>query len=222
MKTILITGSSRGIGEATARIFAKHGWNIVLNYNHSEQKAITLANDLGKYANVLCVKADVGNNAELNDLYRLAREKFGKIDAVVNNAGVTVEKMLVDMTFGEIRSVVDTNLVGTINSCRLALNQFDGEGTIVNISSCQGEIGASCEAVYASTKAGISCLSRSLIDEYADTSVRIFDLPLGWVDTDMTARYTKSEKQEFLSANPQFKAQTKTQVAKTIYDLITK
>ena len=80
MKTILITGSSRGIGEATARMFAKHGWNIVLNYNHSEQKAITLANDLGKYANVLCVKADVGNNAELNDLYRLAREKFGKIE----------------------------------------------------------------------------------------------------------------------------------------------
>lgn len=222
MKTILITGSSRGIGEAIARVFAKNGWNIVLNFNRSEQKATALAKELGKLTNVLCVKADVGNNDELEDLYRWAIEKFGKIDAVVNNAGVTIEKMLVDMTYDEIKTVVDTNLVGTINSCRLALNQFDGEGTIVNISSCQGEIGASCEAVYASTKAGISCLSRSLIDEYADTHVRIIDLPLGWVDTDMTARYTKAEKQEFLSANPQFKAQTKTQVAQSVFDLITK
>lgn len=222
MKTILITGSSRGIGEAIARVFAKNGWNIVLNFNRSEQKATALAKELGKLTNVLCVKADVGNNDELEDLYRWAIEKFGKIDAVVNNAGVTIEKMLVDMTYDEIKTVVDTNLVGTINSCRLALSQFDGVGAIVNISSCQGEIGASCEAVYASTKAGISCLSRSLIDEYADTSVRIFDLPLGWVDTDMTARYTKAEKREFLNANPQFKAQTKEEVAQSVFDLITK
>ena len=222
MKTILITGSSRGIGAAIARRFAREGWNIVLNYNKSEQKARLLARSLAKQTEVLCIKADVSKNDELKNLFDLANQKFGKIDVVINNAGITLEKMLVDMTFDEIRSVIDTNLLGTINSCRLALRQFDGKGVIVNISSCQGVIGASCESVYASSKAGISCLTKSLQDEYLGTDVKLFDLPLGWVDTDMTAHYTTTDKKEFLNANPQFKFNTKKQVAEMVFNLVTK
>ena len=221
MNTILITGSSRGIGAAVAERFAREGWNVVINYNKHEAQAKALAQRL-TMSNTLCIGCDVSDPSAVEKMFEQAKARFGSIDVVVNNAGITKEGMLIDQDIASIQQVVNVNLLGTIYTTKQALQNFGSNGgKIVNISSCQGISGASCESVYAASKAGITALSKSLAAEYQFSNVKIYDLPLGWVDTDMTAPYTVAQREEFLRENPSVKHQTAYEVAQDIYDLVT-
>ena len=155
-------------------------------------------------------------------MFDTVKSSFGRIDVLVNNAGITKEGMLIDLTERDISKIVNTNLLGTIISTQHALRQFDGRGKIVNISSCQGALGASCESVYAATKAGITAFTKSIALEYSNSDIEVYDLPLGWVDTDMTKHYSKQDREDFLRDNPSVKYQTCDEVAQQIFSLTTK
>ncbi|MFQ6773378.1 MAG: SDR family oxidoreductase [Clostridia bacterium] len=221
MKTVLITGSSRGIGAKTAEVFALNGWNVVINYNKNKTKADILAGYLSQYCNVMTIQCDVSKPEEVAQMFATIAQTFGRIDVLVNNAGITKEDMLIDLSTQDITDIITTNLLGTIICSQHALMQFDGRGKIINISSCQGELGASCESVYSATKAGITAFSKSISAEYEDSDIQVYDLPLGWVDTDMTAHYTDAERIDFLQANPNVQYQSADEVAQQIYNLAT-
>ncbi|MBO4936789.1 MAG: SDR family oxidoreductase, partial [Clostridia bacterium] len=130
MKTILITGSSRGIGAKTAEVFALNGWNVVINYNKNKTKADILAGYLSQYCNVMTIQCDVSKPEEVAQMFAQVAQTFGRIDVLVNNAGITKEDMLIDLSAQDITDIITTNLLGTIICSQHALMQFDGRGKI--------------------------------------------------------------------------------------------
>lgn len=189
MKTVIITGASRGIGSAAAIAFAKQGCNIVLNYNNSEEKALALAKTIrDSYGvDVLAVKADVASSKQVNEMTEKALEQFGKIDILVNNAGISQQKLFTDITDEDWRRMLDINLTGVFNCCRSVLPCMirNHSGAIVNISSMWGQTGASCEVHYSAVKAGIIGLTKALAKEVGPSGIRVNCVAPGVVMTDM-------------------------------------
>lgn len=189
MKTVIITGASRGIGSATAIAFAKQGCNIVLNYNNSEEKALALAKTIrDSYGvDVLAVKADVASSKQVNEMTEKALEQFGKIDILVNNAGIAQQKLFTDITDEDWRRMLDINLTGVFNCCRSVLPCMirNHSGAIVNISSMWGQTGGSCEVHYSAVKAGVIGLTKALAKEVGPSGIRVNCVAPGVVMTDM-------------------------------------
>ncbi|MBE6824253.1 MAG: SDR family oxidoreductase [Ruminococcaceae bacterium] len=197
MKTALITGASRGIGTACAIALAKCGYNIVLNYNKSEEEALTLAKIItNNYSvDVLCVKADVSDKVQVDDMVKKAEEKFSTIDVLVNNAGVSLQKLFTDTTPQQWDEVVSTNLTSVYNVTHAVLPLMIKEhsGSIVNISSMWGETGASCEVAYSASKAGVIGLTKALAKEVAPSNVRVNCVTPGVIMTDMMSSFKEDE-----------------------------
>lgn len=189
MKTVIITGASRGIGSAAAIAFAKQGCNIVLNYNNSEEKALALAKTIrDSYGvDVLAVKADVASSEQVNEMTEKVLEQFGSIDILVNNAGVAQQKLFTDITDEDWRRMLDINLTGVFNCCRSVLPCMirNHSGAIVSISSMWGQTGASCEVHYSAAKAGIIGLTKALAKEVGPSGIRVNCVAPGVVMTDM-------------------------------------
>ena len=166
MKTALITGASRGIGTACAIAMAKCGYNIVLNYNNSEEKAMKIAEIIKENysVDVLCVKADVSDKTQVDEMVNSALDTFSHIDVVVNNAGIALQKLFTDTTADDWNKVISTNLSSVYNVCHAVLPSMIREhsGSIVNISSMWGQVGASCEVAYSASKAGVIGLTNAL------------------------------------------------------------
>lgn len=203
-KTVVVTGSSRGIGKAIALGFARKGWNIVVNSKTSEKEGRAVAKECETFGvRAIYVKADVSRLDEVEKLAKEAYAAFGKVDALVNNAGVAQSKLFVDCTNDDIQSVLVGNLLCTTNCCLEFLKEMRKTGgVIVNISSFQGQKGASMETLYATAKAGILGLTKSLAAEYGPSGVRVNAILPGFIETDMTACYSKEEKQEFAANTP--------------------
>jgi 3-oxoacyl-[acyl-carrier protein] reductase len=167
MKTILITGASRGIGASIAEEFAKSGYNVVINYNNSYEKALELKEKLK--GNIEIYKADVGDFNEAKELCKFCIERFGQIDVLVNNAGISQIKPFADISEAEWDEMMRINLKSVFN---LSRNVIDGmihrkEGKIINIASIWGEVGGSCEVHYSTAKAGIIGFTKALASELA-------------------------------------------------------
>ena len=192
MKTIVITGASRGIGAEIVRAFAEKGNNIVINYNKSEAKAQKLAEDsISLGAQVLVQKADVSKPEEVKLLFQKTVEVFGKVDVLVCNAGISISNLLMDMSDEDIQSLVQTNLVSAIYCAREASKiMIQNEwGRIVNISSIWGVVGASVESVYSATKAGIIGFSKAIAKELGRSNITVNVVAPGAIKTDMLACY---------------------------------
>ena len=201
MKTVLITGASRGIGEQIARAFSSSGYNVVINYNKSEERA----KKLGEELNAPIFKADVSKFDQAKALVDFAIEKFGKIDVLVNNAGIALpQKVLQDVSEDEFDNIVAVNLKSTFNCCKLVIDGmvFNGGGSIINISSIWGQVGASCEAVYSMTKAGIIGFTKSLAQELAPSKIRVNAVAPGFIQTDMNAHLSNEDIDDFLQSVP--------------------
>ena len=161
MKTAVITGAARGIGAATAKLFAEKGFNVCVNYVRSEEKAQALARAL---PSAVAIKADVSIKEEARALIDTAVETFGGIDVLVNNAGIALpQKLVTDVSDEEFNEIFNTNIKGTHNAVSAALPYMISRksGSIVNLASLWGVRGGSCEAVYTSSKAaviGYTCL----------------------------------------------------------------
>lgn len=188
-KVILITGASRGIGRALAYGLAQDDSNIIIaNYNKSEDKANELKDELvsnGK--NIEIYKADVSKRNEVEDMVSFLINKYGKIDVLINNAGISFVKMFTDVSDEDWNHVINTNLYSVfVTSQEVAKNMISRKsGIIINISSIFGVIGASCESIYSVTKAGIDAMTKSLAKEFSYSNIRVNSIAPGLIDTEM-------------------------------------
>lgn len=205
MKTAIITGASRGIGRATATLLAQNDYNVVINYNHSEDQAKALVDELtAQGLSAVCYKADVSDEAQAEALVRFTLDRWGKVDLLVNNAGISTSGLLIDMPIEQINDTISVNLTGTIvMTQKVAKGMLSNQsGNIVNISSIWGEIGGSCEAVYSATKGGVIAFSKAMAKELGYNNIRVNCIAPGIIDTDMNARLSTSDVQNIIDDIP--------------------
>ena len=167
-KTVLITGASRGIGKAIAKLFAENNYNVVINYNKSEYEAKELQNYLiSKGCSVRIFKADVSNINEVNSLINYTIGQFEKIDVLINNAGISKTNLFTDISYEEWNEIMNVNLNGVFYTTKKALQYMIPEmnGKIINISSIWGIVGGSFEVHYSASKAAIIGMTKALAKE---------------------------------------------------------
>ena len=203
-KTILITGASRGIGHALALAYAKKQYNLVICGRNSR----TLENTADEIrllgADYLAVTCDVGKYEEVKALFDRISERFGNIDVLINNAGISHIGLLQDMSIDDWNNIVNTNLSSVFSTCRLAIPHMirNHSGSIINISSVWGVCGASCEVAYSATKGGINAFTKALAKELAPSSINVNAIACGVIDTDMNRCFSDEERQNIIEEIP--------------------
>ena len=190
-KTCIVTGASRGIGRQIALTLAEMGADIVINYNASSGAAeavIAAVQALGRKA--LMVQADVSKSEDAKKLIDAAMAEFGKIDVLVNNAGITRDGLLAIMKEDDWNAVIATNLTGVFNTTKLATKQMLRKkyGRVINISSVVGITGNAGQANYAASKAGVIGFTKSVAREFAQKNITANVVCPGFIETDMTAQ----------------------------------
>ena len=187
-KTVLITGASRGIGRAIAKLFAENNYNVVINYNKSEDRAKELHNYLtNKGYSVRIFKADVSNINEVNSLVNYTIGQFEKIDVLINNAGISKTNLFTDISYEEWNEVMNVNLNGVFYTTKKALQYMLPEmsGKIINISSIWGMVGGSFEVHYSASKAAIIGMTKALAKELGPSNINVNCIAPGVIKTDM-------------------------------------
>ena len=197
-KTIFITGGSRGIGEAIVRMSAGK-YNVAFTYNRSKERALDIEKSLNdKFGGVFAVYCDVSDEQSVQDAVTAVKKRFGKIDVLVNNAGIAKSGLLIDFSIDDWKNLFDVNVNGTFNVTKAVLADMmsRGDGAIVNVSSVWGVKGASMEVAYSSTKAAIVGFTKALAKEVAPSNVRVNAVAPGAIDTDMMSVYSSEEIDE--------------------------
>ncbi|MEG0296149.1 MAG: 3-oxoacyl-[acyl-carrier-protein] reductase [Clostridium sp.] len=199
-KCAVITGAARGIGRAIAIKYAKLGANIVINYRSSEAEARELEDELKSYdVEVLVVKADVSDFNQANELIVKAKEQFGSIDIIVNNAGITKDGLAMRMKEEDFDKVIEVNLKGVFNVLRAVspIMVKQKYGKIVNMASVVGIIGNAGQLNYCASKAGVIGMTKSLARELGSRNINVNAIAPGFIETDMTK--TLSDKAREMS-----------------------
>ena len=195
-KTVIITGASRGIGAECAKLLAKQGYNVAINYCNSKTEAEKVKNEIcqnGGNAEIFC--ADVSNYDAVKSMIQDVMRRFGNIDLLVCNAGVAHSGLLIDTTEEDFDRLININLKGVFNAVKCVLPTFlsKSKGNIICISSVWGQTGASCEVIYSATKSAIIGFSKALAKEVA---------LMGVIDTDMLNEYSEEDKAELANQTP--------------------
>lgn len=204
MKVAIVTGGARGIGKQCAIRLAKEGYNVVINYNSSADAAQMVKDECDKYNEALIVKANVAVFDEAKSLIDATVEKFGRIDLIVNNAGITKDNLLLKMTEEDFDSVIDVNLCGTFNMIKNAsrIMMKQRSGSIINMASVIGEVGNIGQINYSASKGGIIALTKSVAKELALRGVRCNAVAPGYIRTDMTDVLSEEVKENILKGIP--------------------
>lgn len=188
-KTVLVTGGSRGIGKEIALKFAKQGYDVIINYVSDKTDTEELKKELeSNGGKALIVKADVTNPEQIENLVKSAIETFGKIDVLVNNAGITKDNLLMRMSEEEFDKVIEVNLKGTYLMTKAVTKYMmkKRQGSIINLSSVVGVTGNAGQCNYAASKAGIIGFTKSVAKELASRNIRANAIAPGFITTDMT------------------------------------
>lgn len=204
-KTVVITGASKGIGAATAILFARKGYNVVIGYNDSFQTAKLLSSSLlSQGYSVMPFKVNVTNRLETDLLIKETVYKFGSVDILINNAGIAFTGLITETEDFDSDRIFDVNLKGVYNCCRSVtptmVNQKSGK--IINISSIWGQVGASCEVAYSAAKAGVIGLTKALAKELAPSGITVNSISPGLIDTTMNANISIDDLNAFVEDIP--------------------
>ena len=222
-KCILITGASRGIGRSIARHFAKNNYHVFLNCRKSidELEDVRMQIDSMKTGSCEIVMGDAGNPKDVRRIFDKIRGTYGRLDVLVNNAGISHIGLLSDMSDEEWDNVIRTNLSSVFYCCRAAIPAMVSEkrGRIINVSSMWGVSGASCEAAYSASKSGVNGLTRALAKELAPSNIQVNALAPGVIDTVMNGQLNEEERQNLAYEIPMGRFGSPDEVAKVIWDL---
>lgn len=222
-RTVIITGASRGIGKSAAQLFGRQGFNVLVNYLHSEQEAIKLVNDLNSQGLGLATayRADVADRTQVDQMVAYCLQEFGGIDVIVNNAGISRQNLFTDISPTEWDEVMDVNLKGVFNCCQsvLPFMMDNRNGSIVNVSSMWGLSGASCEVHYSAAKAAVIGLTKALAKELGSYNIKVNCVCPGVINTDMLNELTRQDIEELEKATPLMRLGTPQDVAHCIYFL---
>ena len=225
MKTVLITGASRGIGRAIALAFAKEGYRLVINCSKSEAELFSLRDELIRscHTDVLASVGDVSDYSYVVNLFEEAIAQFGGIDVLINNAGISHIGLLSDMSIDDWNHIVGINLTSAFSTCKLAIPHMvhQKSGKIINISSVWGNVGASCEVAYSACKGGINSFTRALAKELAPSNIQVNAIACGVIDTQMNACFDEQERQALADEIPAGRFGTPEEVAALAVQLCT-
>mgnify|MGYP002538649724 FL=1 len=219
----LITGSSRGIGRAVAERLAQDGYAVALNCRRETPQALELVDTLRRAgARAALYAADVGDFAEVQTMCDAVQRDLGRVDALVNNAGVAQQKLFTDLTAEEWRRMMATDLDGVFYTCRLLLPDMIRRhaGAIVNISSMWGQVGASCEVHYSAAKAAVIGLTRALAKEVGPSGIRVNCVAPGAVMTDMMRGFDDDALSAIADDTPLCRLGTAQEVADSVAFLL--
>ena len=218
-KVAMITGATRGIGKQIALTLANEGYNIVLNYRTENDELFQAKNEIeSKNVNCLTVQGDVTNFEDCKQMIERAINEFGKVDVLVNNAGITKDMLLARMKEEDFKQIIDVNLVGTFNMTKNVISYMmkARSGRIINISSVVGIAGNAGQTNYSASKAGIIGFTKSLAKEVASRNILINAVAPGFIETNMTDVLKQEVKDEIAKNIPLKRMGTPKDVANVV------
>lgn len=222
-KCAVITGASRGIGAAAAERFAAGGWNLALSCVRSRETLEELARRLHAKWGITCLTymGDMGREEAVREFFGRIEESFGDAGVLVNNAGISRVGLLEEMSLEEWEEVMRTNVTSAFLCARAAIPFMlrRKSGSIINVSSVWGCVGASCEAAYSASKGAVNALTRALAKELAPSGIAVNAVACGAVDTDMNACFSPEERQEIAEEIPAGRFALPSEAADLIYTL---
>ena len=205
-KCAVITGASRGIGAAVAERFAAGGWSLALSCRRSSERLEELAARLRREYGVQCLTyaGDMGDEACVREFFRQAEGAFGGADVLVNNAGISRVGLLQDMPLSDWEELMRTNVTSVFLCTRAALPFMirQKSGSVINISSVWGCVGASCEAAYSASKGAVNAFTQAMAKELAPSGVAVNAVACGAIDTEMNACFTTEEREAIAEEIP--------------------
>ena len=219
MKTVIITGASRGIGAQTARLFAKNGYVTIINYNNSQDQAVALKQELESQG--CCVdifKADVSVFDECKNMIDYVIKKYKHIDVLVNNAGIAQIKPLFDVSEQDFDKMMSVNFKSVFNTCKIVSDYMVSQksGKIINVSSVWGEVGSSCETVYCASKAAVIGFTKALAKELGPSNINVNCVAPGFIQTDMNNDLQQQDVDQIVEETPLARVGTPSDVANAI------
>lgn len=204
-KIAIVTGASRGIGREITKTLAKEGIQVVANYNNSEKNALELKEELkSENINIDIFKADVSKREEAKELVKYTLNKYGKVDILINNAGISEYKVFNDETDQDWNKIMNVNLYSAFVMCQEVIPNMvhNKNGSIINISSIWGMVGSSLEVLYSISKAGMDGLTKALAKELGPSNIRVNSVAPGAINTDMNANLTVEELKQLELETP--------------------
>ena len=217
MKSVLITGGSRGIGKACVKLFTQNGWRVFFTYVNNEACAKQTADECG----AVMIKCDVSKKQDVEKLGSTIEQYGVALDCIVNNAGIAEQILFVDITEQQWDRMFDVNIKGMYLTTKQFISKMINRhsGSIVNISSVWGLGGGSCEVHYAASKAAVIGFTRALADEMGPSGIRVNCVAPGVIDTDMNGHLSADDMDELKNETPLLSIGTPEQVAATVYFL---
>lgn len=222
-KVAIVTGGSRGIGEAIVRRLAQEGARVYATFNSNGEKALAIEQELNNSgASVRFVSADISNEDSVKNLMDTVINETGRIDVLVNNAGMTRDNLLMRMSTQEWDDVINTNLKGVFLCCKAVTRTMMSQrkGKIVNVSSIVGFTGNAGQANYVAAKAGVIGFTKSLAKELSSRNILVNCIAPGYVETDMTQKLSEQQKQSFLDIIPLRRAAQADEIASVVAFLV--
>lgn len=222
-KIAIVTGASRGIGREIAKKLAINNITVIANYNNSELEAKKLQEELyDKGIEIDIFKADVSKRKEGKALVDYAIKKYGRVDILINNAGIDEFKLFTEETDEDWNRIINTNLYSAFMMSQEVLNNMinNKSGCIINISSIWGKVGSACEVIYSISKAGMDGLTKALAKEVGPSNIRVNSIAPGIIDTDMNKHLSKEDKQNIKNEIPLEKIGLPEDIAKCVVWLI--